>query len=89
MIKPFKLSVSKKTLNEIYKKVKKYPWTDIENLKGWEQDVTGIRALEDLPAGARGYLDRVSELIQRPVAVVSVGPDREQTMFTPDFPLGD
>ncbi len=36
MIKPFKLSVSKKTLNEIYKKVKKYPWADIENLKGWE-----------------------------------------------------
>jgi adenylosuccinate synthase len=60
-----------------------------ETIQGWEQDVTGIRALEDLPAGARGYLDRVSELIQRPVAVVSVGPDREQTMFTPDFPLGD
>ena len=36
MIKPYKLSVSKKTLNEIYKKVKKYPWADIENLKGWE-----------------------------------------------------
>ncbi len=60
-----------------------------ETIPGWEQDVTGIRALEDLPAGARGYLDRVSELIQRPVAVVSVGPDREQTMFTPEFPLGN
>ena len=55
-----------------------------ETIPGWEEDVTGIRTLEDLPAGARGYLDRVSELIQRPVAVVSVGPDREQTIFTSD-----
>jgi len=35
MIKTFKLSVSKKTLNEIYKKVKKYPWKNIENINGW------------------------------------------------------
>ena len=55
-----------------------------ETIPGWEEDVTGIRTLEDLPAGARRYLDRVSELIQRPVAVVSVGPDREQTIFTSD-----
>ena len=55
-----------------------------ETIPGWEVDVTGVRKLEDMPAGARRYLDRVSELIQRPVAVVSVGPDREQTIFTAD-----
>ena len=55
-----------------------------ETMPGWEVDVTGVRKLEDMPAGARRYLDRVSELIQRPVAVVSVGPDREQTIFTAD-----
>lgn len=52
-----------------------------ETLPGWETDVTGVRRIEDLPAGARRYLDRVSELVERPVEVVSVGPDREQTMF--------
>ena len=36
MIKPYKLSVSKKTLNEIYKKVKNYPWNLIQNVNGWE-----------------------------------------------------
>ena len=35
MIKPFHLSVSKKTLNEIYKKIKNYPWKNIENINGW------------------------------------------------------
>ena len=52
-----------------------------ETLPGWKADVTAIRKLADLPAGARKYLDRISELVGRPVEVVSVGPDRVQTMF--------
>ena len=56
-----------------------------ETLPGWERDITGIRALNDLPQNARRYLDRISELLGCPVAIVSVGPDREQTMFTPQF----
>ena len=53
-----------------------------ETFPGWQTDVTKIRRLEDLPAGARRYLDRVSELVGKPVEIVSVGPDRGQTMFT-------
>jgi adenylosuccinate synthase len=53
-----------------------------ETLPGWQTDVTKIRRLEDLPAGARKYLDRVSQLVGKPVEIVSVGPDRAQTMFT-------
>lgn len=52
-----------------------------ETWPGWETDVTDVRRYEDLPAGAHRYLDRVSELIGCPVEVVSVGPDREQTIF--------
>ncbi|MEX2027646.1 MAG: adenylosuccinate synthase [Pirellulaceae bacterium] len=52
-----------------------------ETLPGWQTDVTGIRKLEDMPAGARRYLERISELVGRPVEVISVGPDRAQTMF--------
>jgi len=52
-----------------------------ETLPGWKKDITGIRKLTDLPAEARKYLDRVSQVIGRPVEIVSVGPDREQTIF--------
>jgi len=54
-----------------------------ETLPGWQKDITKIRKLSDLPTQARGYLDRISELIGRPVDVVSIGPDREQTIFAP------
>ena len=50
-------------------------------LPGWKTDITAIRKLSDLPKEARAYLDAVAELIEFPVEIVSVGPDREQTMF--------
>ena len=53
-----------------------------ETLPGWKQDVTGARTMDDLPELAHRYLERISELIGVPVKVVSVGPDREQTIFT-------
>jgi adenylosuccinate synthase len=52
-----------------------------ETLPGWNTDVTGIRELSAMPAAARRYLERVAELVGKPVEVVSVGPDRAQTMF--------
>lgn len=52
-----------------------------ESLPGWGDDVTGIRNYDDLPLNAKRYLDRISELVGRPVEIVSVGPDRAQTMF--------
>ncbi|REK10821.1 MAG: adenylosuccinate synthase [Planctomycetota bacterium] len=52
-----------------------------ETVPGWQRDITKVRTMQDLPAEARKYLDRLSELIGRPVEVVSVGPDREQTIF--------
>jgi adenylosuccinate synthase len=52
-----------------------------ETLPGWMHDVSTVRRLEDFPANARRYIDRISELISVPVGVLSVGPDREQTIF--------
>lgn len=51
-----------------------------ETLKGWQQEITTVRRLSDLPPAARAYLDRLSELVGRPIEIVSVGPDREQTI---------
>ncbi len=52
-----------------------------ESVPGWSEDITAARKLSDLPAGARRYLDRVSELVGLKASVVSVGPDREQTIM--------
>ena len=52
-----------------------------ETLPGWQRDTTKVRALSDLPRQATDYLARLSQLVGRPVKVVSVGPDREQTIF--------
>jgi adenylosuccinate synthase len=49
-----------------------------ETMPGWEADTTGARRLEDLPARARAYLDRIEELTETPIRMVSVGTRRSQ-----------
>jgi adenylosuccinate synthase len=53
-----------------------------ETLPGWNQDVTGVRSEHEFPPQALAYIQRISELVGVPVKVISVGPDREQTIFT-------
>ena len=50
-------------------------------LPGWKTDVSGIRKLEDFPSETRHYLDTLGELVGARVEIVSIGPDREQTVF--------
>jgi adenylosuccinate synthase len=52
-----------------------------ETLPGWRADVSGVRQAGDLPAAARRYIDRLAGLLALPVSIVSVGPDREQTIL--------
>ena len=52
-----------------------------ETLPGWQEKIDRVERIEDLPPNARKYLDRLSELVRRPIEVVSVGPDRRQTIF--------
>ena len=47
MIKPFKFRVSNKTINEIYIKVKKYPWNNIQDMNGWEHG-TNLKYLKEI-----------------------------------------
>ena len=51
-----------------------------ETVPGWQEDITAARSLDDLPQAARDYLDRIAELVGVPVEMVSVGPDRSQTI---------
>ncbi|WP_281883321.1 adenylosuccinate synthase [Paenibacillus sp. YYML68] len=50
-----------------------------EELPGWSEDLTSVRKLDELPANARRYVERVSELTGIPIAIFSVGRNREQT----------
>src|SRR5262249_51670608 len=54
-----------------------------ETLPRWSEDITAARKVAELPAAARRYIDRIGELVGLPVSVVSVGPDREQTIRVP------
>ncbi len=51
-----------------------------ESHPGWDQPITDARRMEDLPSQARDYLGRISELTGCPIAIVSVGQDRSQTI---------
>ncbi len=52
-----------------------------ETHKGWNSDISQIKEYEKLPENCRKYLERLEELLGVPVSIVSVGPDREQTIF--------
>lgn len=49
----------------------------LEHLPGWNSDLSAIRSWGDLPDAARRYVDRVEELIDTPVRLLSVGPARD------------
>ncbi len=50
-------------------------------LPGWSDDITGITEYNQLPLNAQKYISKVEELIGRSVTIVSVGPERGQTIF--------
>ncbi|MDD2422498.1 MAG: adenylosuccinate synthase [Heliobacteriaceae bacterium] len=52
-----------------------------EELPGWLAPTTGCRTFADLPPNARRYVERVEELCECPVALLAVGPERDQTII--------
>jgi adenylosuccinate synthase len=52
-----------------------------ETMPGWPEDIQGAAVWGDLPEAARAYVLRLEELAGVPVSLVSVGPDRRQTLF--------
>jgi adenylosuccinate synthase len=51
-----------------------------EEFPGWKSSTFGIKRLADLPKNARTYLERVQEVTETEIAIISTGPDREHTM---------
>ena len=72
---------------EIYKdyptniNMHKYLEPVYETYKGWKEDISKAKSMDELPANAKAYLNKLEELVGIPIKIVSVGPDREQTII--------
>ncbi len=55
-----------------------------KTLSGWQQSTAHCRSLEDLPRQALDYLKFLAELMEVPIAIVSLGPSRDQTIIVED-----
>ncbi|MDG0817569.1 adenylosuccinate synthase [Bdellovibrio svalbardensis] len=53
----------------------------IEWLPGWNQDLTKVKTLSDLPRPTTNYIDYIGSQLGTPIDVISVGPGREQTLW--------
>lgn len=51
-----------------------------ETMPGWTESTFGVKEFDKLPANAKAYLKRIEEVCGAPVAIVSTGPDREETI---------
>ncbi len=52
-----------------------------EEIPGWQEDISGVRSVDDLPAAARDYVKRIEDLTETPTSILSVGPDRAETIL--------
>lgn len=51
-----------------------------ETMPSWKEDISDVTRFEDLPANARAYVETIERMLDTPVAMISVGPKREQTI---------
>ena len=56
-----------------------------DELPGWDEDISQVRRLEELPVQARAYLKAIEEIVGVPISIVSVGPGREETIMIRDL----
>ena len=52
-----------------------------EDLPGWSESTLGLQSLDQLPANARAYIQRIEELVGAPIDIISTGPDRNETVL--------
>lgn len=52
----------------------------IEEMPGWDETTAGITDIEKLPANAKAYIERIEHLMGVKIAILSTGPDRDETI---------
>ncbi len=55
---------------------------EYEELPGWSEDLSECRSEDDLPQAARDYLRFISDLVRVPIALIGVGPGRDEVIWT-------
>ena len=51
-----------------------------KEFKGWKADLTGMTAYDELPMELKEYIDYIEKEVEVPIKIISVGPDRKQTI---------
>lgn len=52
-----------------------------ETMPGWNSSITEIRNYDELPDACKNYIERIKELIDTPISIISVGPGRDQNII--------
>ena len=52
-----------------------------ETMEGWKTDTTEMKTFEELPATLKRYIQEVEKMIRTPISIISVGPERAQTLI--------
>ena len=52
-----------------------------EELEGWSEDLTGLSSIDEIPSTLQTYIDYLERILETPITIVSVGPDRSQTLM--------
>jgi len=52
----------------------------LEEIEGWNQDITGIRSKDEIPTALKNYIAYLEKALEVPIKYLSVGPDRVQTI---------
>ena len=70
------------------KKIDYLPFEDNEKLtpiykelEGWEMNIMELESLSDAPQELHKYVAWLEEVLEVPISIISVGPDRKQTLF--------
>jgi len=50
-------------------------------LPGWNENISNVKTFSNLPINAQNYLSKISELTETEISIISVGPDRTQTII--------
>ena len=52
-----------------------------ESIAGWKEEIEDVKDFDDLPVQAKNYIKRIEDFTEVKASIVSVGPDRAQTML--------
>ncbi|MEZ5162317.1 MAG: adenylosuccinate synthetase [Fimbriimonadaceae bacterium] len=52
-----------------------------ETMPGWSEDISSAKSWDDLPETVQNYIQFIEKFTDTPAAILSIGPDRDQTII--------